>query len=100
MATEISIPTLTGSTNYELWKLETQVWTFVIDLSKEKQAEAVALSFPSKLLAFKLLRTANSSKQKRIIVLTGVNFGDLENMYKQTLTFFNKIYGRFNRGRS
>ena len=36
MATEIS--------TYELWKLETQAWTFVIELSKEKQAEAVALS--------------------------------------------------------
>ena len=41
---EISIPTLTGSTNYELWKLETQAWTVVTELGKEKQAVAVALS--------------------------------------------------------
>ena len=47
MATEISIPTLTGSTNYELWKLQkTQAWTVVTELSKEKQAVAVALSLP------------------------------------------------------
>ena len=45
-ATEISIPTLTGSTNYELLKLESQAWTFVIEMSKEKQEEAVALSLP------------------------------------------------------
>ena len=46
MATEISIPTLTGSTNNELWKLQTQAWTVVTELSKEKQAIAVALNLP------------------------------------------------------
>ena len=46
MATEISIPTLMGSTNYELWKLQTQAWTVVTELSKEKHAVAVALSLP------------------------------------------------------
>ena len=46
MANLISIPTLTGSTNYELWKLQTQAWTVVTELSKEKQAVAVALSLP------------------------------------------------------
>ena len=46
MATEIRIPTLTGSRNYELWKLQTQAWTVVTELSKEKQAVVVALSLP------------------------------------------------------
>ena len=46
MATEISIPRLTGLTNYELWKLQTQAWTVVTELSKEKQVVAVALSLP------------------------------------------------------
>ena len=46
MATEISIPTLTGSTNYELWKLQTQAWTVVTELRKKKQAGAVTLSLP------------------------------------------------------
>ena len=41
MATKISIPTLTWSTNYELWKLQTQAWANVTKLSKEKQAVAV-----------------------------------------------------------
>ena len=35
---------MTGSTNYELWKLQTQAWTVVTALSKEKQAVAVELS--------------------------------------------------------
>ena len=43
MATKSSIQTLTESTNHELWKMETQVWTVVTELSDEKQALAVAL---------------------------------------------------------
>ena len=43
MATEISIPTSTWSTNYELWKLETQAWTVVTELSNEKQTLVVVL---------------------------------------------------------
>ena len=46
MATEISFLTLTGSTNYELWKLQTQAWIVVAELSKEKQAVAVAFNLP------------------------------------------------------
>ena len=44
MATWISIPTLTGSINYELWKLKTKACAVLTELSKEKQAVAVALS--------------------------------------------------------
>ena len=46
MATELSPPTLTVKTDYELWKLETQVWTVITDISVEKQAVAVALNLP------------------------------------------------------
>ena len=42
MTTYISIATLTvtGSTNYELWKLKTKAWTVVMYLSREKQLYA------------------------------------------------------------
>ena len=178
MATEISIPSLTGSTNYELWKLQTQAWTVVTELSKEKQAVAVALNLPeddkrkikekvfgeleldvlnsengmsvlfefldrylledelmnswnkfedfekferkhgqnireyvadfdlkfrklekihiklpSEILAFKLLRNANLSKQERMLVLTGVNFAEKEKMYVQTKHSLIKFMG-------
>ena len=178
MATEISIPTLTGSTNYELWKLQTQAWTVVTELSEEKQAVAVALNLPegdkrkikekvfgeleldvlnsengmsvlfefldrylledelmnswnkfedfekferkhgqnireyvadfdlkfrklekihiklpSEILAFKLLRNANLSKQERMLVLTGVNFAEKEKMYVQTKHSLLKLVG-------
>ena len=46
MATEFSPPALTEKTDYELWKLETHAWTVVTDISKEKQAVAVALNLP------------------------------------------------------
>ena len=178
MATEIRIPTLTESRNYELWKLQTQAWTFVTDMSKEKQALAVALNLPEddkwkikekvfgeleldvlnsengmsvlfefldeylledelmdswnkfedfekfqrkpcqnireyvadfdlkfrkleklhiklppEILAFKLLRNANLSKQERMFVLTGVDFADKENMYKETKHSLLKVMG-------
>ena len=178
MATKISIPRLTGSTNYELWKLQTQAWTVVTELSKEKQAVAVALNLPAdderkikekvfgeleldvlnsengmgvlfefldkylledelmnswnkfedfekferkpgqkireyvadfdlkfrkleklhiklppEILAFKLLKNANLRKQERMIVLTGVNFAEKENMYQQTKHSLIKFMG-------
>ena len=46
MATEISNPTLTGLTNYELLKLQTQACTVVKEMSKKKQTMAVALNLP------------------------------------------------------
>ena len=36
------------------------------------------------ILAFKLPRNANLSKQKKMFVWTGVDFADKENMYKET----------------
>ena len=46
MATGISIPILSESKSYELWKLKTLAWTVVTEPSREKQAVAVALSLP------------------------------------------------------
>ena len=185
MATEINIPRLTGSTNYELWKLQTQAWTVVTELSKEKQAVAVALNLPEddkrkikekvfgeleldelnsengmgvlfefldkylledelmnrwnkfedfekferkpgqnireyvadfdlkfrkleklhiklppEILAFKLLRNANLSKQERIFVLTGMDFADKENMYKETKHSLLKLMGDLTVGKA
>ena len=185
MATEIRIPTLTGSTNYELWKLQTEAWTFVTEMSTKKQAIAVALNLPEddkwkikekvfgkleldvlnsengmsvlfefldkylledelmnswnkfedfekferkpgqkfgeyvadfdlkfikleklhiklppEILAFKLLRNANLSKQERMFVLTGVDFADKENMYKETKYSLLKFMGDMTVGKA
>ena len=42
MATDINPPSLTKSKSYELWKIQTLAWSVVTDLSKERQAIAVA----------------------------------------------------------
>ena len=47
MAPEIDPPLLTRTTSYEQWKLETRAWTLITDLSREKQAIAVALHLPT-----------------------------------------------------
>ena len=47
MAPEIDPPLLTRTASYEQWKLETRAWTLITDLSREKQAIAVALHLPT-----------------------------------------------------
>ena len=42
---EINVPEY-QSTRYELWKKEIKAWATITELSKEKQAIAVALSLP------------------------------------------------------
>ena len=50
-----------------------------------RKLEQIHIKFPSEIfLALKLLRNANLSKQERMLVLTGVNFSEKENMYQQT----------------
>ena len=180
MATEINPPSLTKSKSYELWKIQTLAWSVVTDLSKERQAIAVALrlpeddkndikekvfgelklddlnsengmsllfqfldqhlladelmdslkkfedfenferkhgqnirefvnnfdlrsskleklniKIPSEILALKLLRKANLTKQEIMIVLSGVNFTDKENMYRETKYSLIKFLGTF-----
>ena len=49
---------------------------------KFRKLEKLKIIIPSEIVAFKLLRKANLSRNDRMIVLTGVNFVDKENMYK------------------
>ena len=44
-------------------------------------------------MALKLLRNANLSNQERMLVLTGVNFSEKENMYQQTKHSLIKFMG-------
>ena len=54
-------------------------YVFNFDL-KLSRLEKLNIKIPSEILALKLLRKANLSKQERMIVLTGVNFADKKNM--------------------
>ena len=49
------------------------------------------MALPSEILAFKLLRKANISKEEIILVLTGMNYSNKETLYdeaKQSLKKF------------
>ena len=48
---------------------------------KFRKLEKLRIKLTSEILAFKLLINANLSKQEGMIVLTGVNFTNKENMY-------------------
>ena len=47
MVPEIDPPLLTSTASYEQWKLDTRAWALITDLSREKQAIAVALHLPA-----------------------------------------------------
>ena len=48
---------------------------------KLKKLEKITLSFHLEILAFKLFRNVNFSKQERMLDLTSLNFAEKENMY-------------------
>ena len=60
---------------------------------KFRKLEKIYFKLPSEILAFKLLRNANLSKQERMLVLAGVNFAEKENMYQQTKHSLIKFMG-------
>ena len=60
---------------------------------KFRKLEKIHVKLPSEILAFKLLRNANLSKQERMLVFTGVNFAEKENMYQQTKHSLIKFMG-------
>ena len=60
---------------------------------KFRKLEKLHVKLPPEILAFKLHRHANLSKQERMFVLTGVDFADKENMYKETKHSLLKLMG-------
>ena len=60
---------------------------------KVSKLEKLNIKLPSEILALKLLRKANLSKQDRMIVLTGVNFADKGNIYKEMKNSLIKFMG-------
>ena len=48
------------------------------------------MTLPKPILAFKLLKGANISKEQRMLVLTGLDFNDKERLYEQAKTSLSK----------
>ena len=67
---------------------------------KFRKLEKLHIKLPPEILAFKLLRNANLSKQERMFVLTGVDFADKENMYKETKHSLLKLMGDLTVGKA
>lgn len=62
--------------------------------SKYRKIEIKNMKLPTEILAFKLLRKANISKEEKILVLTGMNYDDKDTLYeeaKRSLKNFKKL---------
>ena len=60
---------------------------------KSSKVERLHVKLPSEILALKLLSKANLTESERMIVLTGVNFNDKENMYRDAKNSLTKFMG-------
>ena len=50
--------------------------------SRYRKMEKFKIKLPSEILAFKLLRRANISKEEKMLVLTGMNYANRETLYE------------------
>ena len=51
--------------------------------SKYKKTEKKNMTLPSEILAFKLLRKANITKEEKLLVLTGMNYDNKKTLYEE-----------------
>ena len=51
---------------------------------RRKRIESKGIKFPNEILAFDLLRNAKITKNERKLVLTGLDYDDKDNLYKDT----------------
>lgn len=71
-----------------------------IDLYDQKynRMAKLKIKIPSEILAFRLLKRADLNKQDRQLVLTGLDFGDRENLYEQAQKSLKKFLGEMASG--
>ena len=65
---------------------------------KSSKVEKLHVKLPSEILALKLLSKANLTERERMIILTGVNFNDKENMYRDAKNSLIKFMGDWSDG--
>ena len=51
--------------------------------SRYRKIEKLKMTLPSEILAFKLLRKANISKDETLLLLTGMNFSNKKTLYEE-----------------
>ena len=61
--------------------------------SKYRKIEKKDMSLPSEILAFKLLKKANITKEEKLLVLTGMNFNNKAYLYEEAKSSLKKFKG-------
>ena len=61
--------------------------------SRYRKIEKLKMTLPSEILAFKLLRKANISKEEIMLVLTGMNYSNKETLYDEAKQSLKKFKG-------
>lgn len=61
--------------------------------SKYRKIEKKKMTLPSEILAFKLLKKANITKEERLLVLTGMNYDNKSMLYEQAKASLKKFKG-------
>ncbi|KAH3816147.1 hypothetical protein DPMN_117656 [Dreissena polymorpha] len=61
--------------------------------SKYRKIEKKSMTVPSEILAFKMLRKANISKDERLLVLTGMNYDNKKTLYEVAKKSLKKLKG-------
>ena len=61
--------------------------------AKYKNIEKKSMSLPSEILAFKLLKKANITKEERLLVLTGMNYEQKFTLYEEAKSSLKKFKG-------
>ena len=61
--------------------------------AKYRKIEKKSMSLPSEILAFKLLKKANITKEERLLVLTGMNYEQKFTLYEEAKSSLKKFKG-------
>ena len=64
--------------------------------SKYRKIEKKNMTLPTEILAFKLLRKANISKEEKLLVLTGMNYDNKKTLYEEAKKSLKKFKGNEN----
>ena len=79
--------------NYERRKGQT-ICDFIANFdTKYRWIEKKSMKLPSEILAFKLLQKARINYKEKLLVLTGMNYGNQKSMYEDTKSSLKKFIG-------
>ena len=68
--------------------------------TRYRKIEKLKMSLPSEILAFKLLRKANISKEEKLLVLTGMDYSNKVTLYEEAKKSLKKFKADFAEGSS